>query len=144
MDPQTKKTRTITYQDIAQLNDHNIEQLIRSMFRPDEVNLQRYTKAKGGYHHWHSEHYPHPNDPLQRPLHRVLLWLIYLNDIEVGGETEFYYQQSKIKPTTGSLILAPCGFTHTHRGHIPESSDKYILASWMMYAPAAELYPKPG
>lgn len=142
MDPQTKQTRTITYQDIEQLNDQNIEHLIRNMFRPDEVNLQRYTKGKGGYHHWHSEHYPHPNDPAQRSLHRVLLWLIYLNDIESGGETEFFYQQTKIKPTTGSLILAPCSFTHTHRGHVPESSDKYVLASWMMYAPAAELYPK--
>lgn len=93
-------------------------------------------------HHWHSEHYPHPTDPEQRSLHRVLLWLIYLNDVEVGGETEFLYQKVKIKARCGSLVLAPCDFTHTHRGLVPESADKYVLASWIMYHNAKALYPK--
>ena len=38
-----------------------------------------------------------PQDPEQRSLHRVLLWLVYLNDVEQGGETEFYYQQARVK-----------------------------------------------
>lgn len=141
-DPKTGQVRTITYEDINQLNDDNINGLVQNIYRLDDINLQKYNQATGGYHHWHSEHYPHPTDKTQRSLHRVLLWLIYLNDVEQGGETEFFYQQAKVKATQGSLVLAPCGFTHTHRGCVPQSSDKYVLASWVMYKNSRALYGK--
>lgn len=144
LDPKTNQPRVITHEDIANMNGAQVEGLVRTIYRLDEINMQRYTKGEGGYHHWHSEHYPHPTDNSQRSLHRVLLWLIYLNDIEEGGETEFFYQQAKVKPTQGSLIMAPCGFTHSHRGCVPVSSDKYVLASWVMYNEAAQLYRQPG
>ncbi len=139
-DPKTKQIRTINYEDIAITDDAVLGSIVKKIFRLDDINLQRYTKGEGGYHHWHSEHYPHPSEPTQKSLHRVLLWLLYLNDVEEGGETEFYYQNSKIKPKKGSLILAPVNFTHTHRGSIPISNDKYVLASWMMYNQANQLY----
>ena len=139
-DAKTGQLRNITYQDIATLNDEQVRQLIASIYTIDDINMQFYQQDVGGYHHWHSEHYPHPNDPQQKSLHRTLLWLVYLNDIEKGGETEFFYQQTKIKPKQGSMVLAPCGFTHTHRGCVPQSADKYVLASWVMYNPAAKLY----
>ena len=142
MDPQTNQMRTITHEDIGKLNEQQLEGLVQSMYEVDDINLQHYKQQKGGYHHWHSEHYPHPNDSQQRSLRRVLLWLIYLNDIKEGGETEFFFQQAKVKPTQGSLVLAPCGFTHTHRGCVPVSSDKYVLASWVMYKHARKLYQK--
>lgn len=141
-DPKTKQIRTVTHEDIAQLNDLQLENMIKTIFRLDDFNMQRYTKGKGGYHHWHSEHYPHPNDATQKSLHRVLLWLVYLNDVEEGGETEFFYQKAKIKPTKGSLVLAPVNFSYTHRGCIPISNDKYVLASWFLYNQANQLYAK--
>ncbi len=143
-DAKTKQLRTITHQDISQMNDEQIEQLVRSIYSIDDINMQRYTKGKGGYHHWHSEHYPHPTDAGQRSLRRVLLWLVYLNDVEAGGETEFFYQEAKVRPSQGSLVLAPCGFTHTHRGSVPVSSDKYVLASWVMYNTAEQMYGQPA
>ena len=139
-DPKTGRVRTISYEDISQMSDPEIEQLVRYIYSIDDINMQRYTKGEGGYHHWHSEHFPHPSDPTQRSLHRVLLWLVYLNDVEDGGETEFFYQQAKVKPTKGSIVLAPCGFTHTHRGSVPKSSDKYVLASWVMFNDSTKLY----
>ena len=139
-DAKTGDLRTIDHEDIARMSVDQVQELASSMFRCDEINMQRYTKGSGGYHHWHSEQYPHPTDTEQKPLHRVLLWLIYLNDIEEGGETEFLYQETKIKPSRGSLVLAPCGFTHTHRGATPVSSDKYVLASWVMYKDAQSMY----
>ena len=139
-DPVTGQIRTVSYEDTCQMSDSEIERLVRYIYTIDDINMQRYTKGQGGYHHWHSEHFPHPKDPTQRSLHRVLLWLVYLNDVEDGGETEFFYQQAKVKPTQGSIVLAPCGFTHTHRGSIPQSSDKYVLASWIMFNNAAKLY----
>ncbi len=141
-DPQSGKLRNIRHDDIGNMTDQQISQLIQAIYRLDEVNLQRYTKGSGGYHHWHSEHFPHPSDQSQRSLHRVLLWLLYLNDVEQGGETEFYYQDTKVRAKQGTLVLAPCGFTHTHRGCVPESNDKYVMASWVMYHPAQALYGK--
>jgi len=140
VDSNTQKQKTFTHQDIQQLSNDQLLELINAIYRLDAINMQKYNKGKGGYHHWHSEHYPHPTDPGQKSLHRVLLWLIYLNDVEEGGETEFFYQNAQVKPTQGSIVVAPCGFTHTHRGSIPVSSDKYVLASWMMYRNAGELY----
>jgi hypothetical protein len=140
-DPQTGETRSILAEDIAKLGSAEVENMIKMIYTMDDINLQKYQKAKGGYHHWHSEHFPHPTDPAQKSLHRVLLWLVYLNDVEKGGETEFFYQNQKIKPKKGSLVLAPVNFTYTHRGCIPESNDKYVLASWLMYKPANQLYP---
>ncbi|MCW8864714.1 MAG: 2OG-Fe(II) oxygenase [Colwellia sp.] len=139
-DAQTGKLKTLSHEDISQMNDQEIERLVRYIYSIDDINMQRYTKGSGGYHHWHSEHFPHPTDPSQRSLHRVLLWLVYLNDVKDGGETEFFYQQTKVKPTQGSIVLAPCGFSHTHRGCVPTSGDKYVLASWVMYNNAAQLY----
>ena len=122
------------------MNDGQIGNIVDRLFQFEPVNMQKYTKQTGGYPYWHSEHFPHPSDQNQRSLHRVLLWLIYLNEVEQGGETEFLYQQTKLKPTTGSLVLAPCGFTHTHCGHPPISGDKYVLASWVGFKPAQQLY----
>lgn len=143
-DQAKKQPRNLSADDIGGLNDQQLQMLVSGIFRLDNINFQHYEKAKGGYYHWHSEHFPHPTDPGQKSLHRVLLWLLYLNDVEEGGETEFCYQGAKIKPRRGSLILAPCGFTHTHRGNVPLSDDKYILTSWVMYRPAGELYGTPG
>lgn len=143
IDPKTQQLRSITHEDIPNLNDQQIENMSNAIFRCDAINIQRYTKGSGGYHHWHSEHYPHPTDHSQKSLHRVLLWLIYLNDVDEGGETEFFYQQASVKPTKGSLILAPVNFTHTHRGCVPISNDKYVLASWINYKTAQEMYAKP-
>jgi len=142
-DPVTGKVRVITHEDIAQMNDENLAGLIRYIYRLGAINIQLYKKSQGGYHHWHSEVYPHPNDSNQDSLHRVLLFSFYLNDIVEGGETEFFYQQKKIRPKAGRMIIAPAGFTHTHRGNIPLSSDKYFLTSWVLFQPAQHLYQRP-
>ncbi len=114
------------------------EPLVKYLYRSGTINLQKYIKNAGGYHHWHSEQFP--QIPHNEALHRVVLYMFYLNDVEEGGETEFYYQQRKIKPKKGSMVIAPAGFTHTHKGHIPVSGDKFIATSWIMWNPADRLY----
>ena len=71
---------------------------------------------------------------------RHLLWTLYLNDDFSAGETEFFYQQRKITPKTGSLLIAPAAFTHTHRGNQPEGGDKFIATSWVLFRQAGQLY----
>lgn len=38
------------------------------------------------------------------------------------------------------MVIAPAGFTHSHRGNIPLSSDKFIATSWIMFNRAEHLY----
>jgi len=130
----------ITYVDIPNLNDESLSRLIQTVFRLGSINIQKYKQDEGGYFYYHSEIYPHPKDKENDALHRKLLWMFYLNDVEEGGETEFYHQQLTTKPKQGSLVIAPAGFTHTHRGNMPKSNDKYIFTSWVLYQRAAQLY----
>lgn len=80
-----------------------------------------------GYHMWHCE------SDSKEVSHRVLVWTLYLNDVEEGGETEFIYQHIRIKPKQGTFVMWPAGFTHTHRGNPPLSGDKYIVTGWIEY-----------
>lgn len=133
-------TITITPEVIAILDDATVEALIRKVYRMGTINLQKYQRKQGGYHTYHAEIYPSMHDTQALALHRVLLFMYYLNDVREGGETEFYHQQLMLKPTKGQLVFAPCGFTHTHKGHVPQSNDKYILTSWVLFRPANEIY----
>ncbi|QSX35443.1 2OG-Fe(II) oxygenase [Shewanella avicenniae] len=112
--------------------------LVKYLYRSGELNIQKYPKGKGGYPHWHSEQYPQLPD--NEALHRVVLFMVYLNDVTEGGETEFYYQKKKLIPKRGTLVIAPAGFTHSHRGNVPISDDKYIVTSWIMFNRAEQLY----
>ena len=142
-DPKSGAIKTLQHNDIPNMSDAQIQQMVTRLYELDIINIQKYEQTKGGYPHWHSEHFPHPTDASARSLRRSLLVLFYLNDIEEGGETEFFYQQAKVQPKTGSLILAPCDFTHTHRGLAPISSAKYVVASWVMWREAKHLYAAP-
>lgn len=139
-DLQTGQPMQITPEVLAVLSDSLVADLVRKIYRLGTINLQKYQRGQGGYHHFHSENYPAMHDPECESLHRVLLFMYYLNDVREGGETEFYYQQRLLQPTRGQLVFAPSGFTHTHKGHVPVSNDKYILTSWVLFQPAAALY----
>jgi hypothetical protein len=81
------------------------------------------------HYHWHIDGGSH--DFSQRQL--VALW--YLNDVEgPGGETEFLFQDIKVKPEEGKLILFPPFWTHEHRGVTLEKGVKYIATTWVIFA----------
>lgn len=126
---------------LQQLDDATLTMTLAHVFRPGSINLQRYVADQGGYPYWHSEQYPKLDQG--EALHRVLLWTVYLNDDFDAGETEFLYQQRRIKPRAGSLLMAPAAFTHTHRGNRPEGGDKYIATSWALFQRAETLYGTP-
>lgn len=123
---------------IRRMEDAELAALLRMVFRPGAINLQRYRAGQGGYPYWHCELYP--RDAQAETLHRHLLWTVYLNDGFEAGETEFLYQQRKVAPRTGSLLIAPAAFTHTHRGNRPQGGDKYIATSWVLFQRAERLY----
>ncbi|MGC1953384.1 MAG: 2OG-Fe(II) oxygenase [Gammaproteobacteria bacterium] len=83
----------------------------------------------GEYYHWHIDGGSHEFS--QRQL--VAIW--YLNDVESpGGETEFLYQDVKVKPSEGKLLLFPPFWTHQHRGVTLEKGVKYIATTWVVFA----------
>lgn len=80
----------------------------------------------GGFCSWHCE--------FHQTVHakRFLAWMLYLNDVEQGGKTEFLSGQ-KIKPKRGTLVLWPAYFTHMHRSAPDLNENKYILTGWFKY-----------
>jgi hypothetical protein len=136
--PTTGEPVKLTGENFEEVGKPNLVNLVNYLFRVGDVNAQRYTAESGGYPYWHSEVYPQMqhNDAL----HRVLLFMYYLNDVDDGGETEFYYQNKAVKPKAGRMVIAPAYFTHTHRGQIPKSNDKYIVTSWLLFNRAEQIY----
>lgn len=139
--PNTGEAVALNHDNFEEVGRPQVGVLMQQLFRIGEVNLQKYQQNSGGYPHWHSEIFPTHNGDA---LHRALLFMFYLNDVEDGGETDFFYQQQSIKPKAGRMVIAPAGFTHTHRGQIPKSGDKYIATSWVLFQHAEALYGKPG
>ena len=85
-----------------------------------KYNIQRYYPGQG-FHLAHCEYEPSNTN--------LLAWMIYLNDVNDGGETRFEYYDLNIKPQKGTLVIWPAYFTHTHCG-LPSSETKYIATGW--------------
>ena len=109
-------------------------ELFRKYTLDDVVLLKRYNKGVDGFHAFHEDQGRNGPDMYKSNLllSRVLVCMFYLNDVKEGGETEFYFQKLKVKPTKGSLVIFPTYFTHLHKGHIPISNDKYICNLWIL------------
>jgi Rps23 Pro-64 3,4-dihydroxylase Tpa1-like proline 4-hydroxylase len=96
-------------------------------FKDNGYAIQRTNT--GEFYHWHIDGGSH--EFAQRQL--VAVW--YLNDVAgPGGETEFSYQQVKVKPEAGKLCLFPPFWTHEHRGAMLEKGIKYIATTWVVFA----------
>ena len=93
----------------------------------EDFNIQHY-KPSEAFYGWHSER----TDKLPYCF-RHLVWMTYLNDVENDGETEFYYQQLKIKPEKGKTVIFPVDWTHTHRGVPSKKDEKFIITGWFNY-----------
>lgn len=97
--------------------------------RASTMKMQR-TGPGGGYHIWHAE------QGAGTQASRVISYMVYLNSLEDGdgGETEFLYQRTRIKPEENLMLLWPAAYTHAHRGN-PVLSDKhkYVITGWFYY-----------
>jgi len=108
----------------AECNQHIKETFKRGTWFFDSFKWQKTPKG-GGYHVWHYE-----NSVIWQ---RQLVWNLYLNDIEDGGETEFLDQNRRIKAKKGTMVIFPASWTHMHRGNPPLNKDKYIGTGWYAY-----------
>jgi len=93
---------------------------------PKGMSVQK-TGPKEGYHIWHTE----VND--YQSSSRVVVYMLYLNTVKEGGETEFLYQGIKTKPVAGKLVFFPATWQHPHRGNPIYEGYKYIITGWFTY-----------
>ncbi len=96
----------------------------------EAVNIQKYNPG-GAYFDWHSERV----SGLAPDGIRHLVFMTYLNDVDDQGETEFFYQQVKVRPQKGLTLIWPVDWTHTHRGLPSPSETKYIATGWFHFTP---------
>ena len=89
----------------------------------DNYNIQKYDGEEDGYKAWHCEH--GSTDVMSK---RILAWMFYLNDAKSGTEFKYY---STINAKRGRCVIWPAGFTHTHKGVIPNKGLKYIATGWV-------------
>ena len=93
------------------------------------MKMQR-TSPGGGYHVWHGEQGNNTHAD------RVLVYMLYLNSLspEEAGETEFLYQQTRLRPQENTTIVWPAAYTHAHRGNVVHGDNaKYIVTGWFYY-----------
>ena len=90
-------------------------------------NIQKY--LVGG--HFKKPHFERDN---LSNCHRLFAWMTYLNDVPSGGgETEFHYFDTKIKPEKGKTLIWPAEWTHQHCGHPTKKEQKYIITGWFYF-----------
>jgi hypothetical protein len=95
-------------------------------------NLQKYNPGEG-FAKWHFEN--------SNGLARILVWMIYLNDVDDGG-TEFKYQNHLEKAEQGKLLIWPAEWMFTHKGQISQTKTKYILTGWFESDLGFDIYTK--
>ena len=105
----------------------NLYPFFKGPFKDMGYSVQR-TNA-GEFYHWHIDGGSHEFS------HRQLVAIWYLNNLTgSGGETEFLYQDIKVTPEAGKLILFPPFWTHEHRGQTLQQGSKYIATTWVVFA----------
>lgn len=87
--------------------------------RDTGYQMQHY--VPGGFYHWHVDIEPG----------RKMAIILYLNDVESDGETEFWYQDLKIKPEAGKVLIFPTEGPYTHRGRTPTAGEKFIITTFL-------------
>ena len=93
------------------------EDWILQKYNPTEGYFRRHYEKSGG----------------GKYVNRHLVFMTYLNDVDDGGETEFYYQKLKVKPEIGLTLIWGSDWTFTHNGVTSPTETKYIATGWFSY-----------
>jgi len=92
----------------------------------EPIQIQKYNPGQG----FHAYHYERQGMSSSA---RHLVFMTYLNDVTDGGETEFFYQNLKVKPEQGLTIIWPSDWMFTHKGITSLTQTKYIVTGYYSY-----------
>lgn len=87
----------------------------------ESFQILHYTAGDGFY-------VPHCDDGPMND--RICSAILYLNDVEEGGETHFNLFNLSIKPKSGRLVLFPSNYPYVHEAKTPKSQDKFCVVTW--------------
>jgi hypothetical protein len=117
---------------LERLPFQNVFPAVTRVFNDDTeyttCQIQKYNKGTGHYNAYHYETDSYGTTP------RLFVFILYLNDVAEGGETELLYEKSFTKPKKGRVLVHPAGYPFVHRGLTPISDDKYIVTTWLAYS----------
>jgi prolyl 4-hydroxylase len=99
----------------------------------EPMAIQHY-RPGGGYKVWHFER----DNRSELIARRHLAFMTYLNTVEEGGGTLFLHQNLRIKAEKGLTLVWPAEWTHTHRGEVSATEEKYIITGWFSTYTLAE------
>ena len=91
----------------------------------EPIAIQHY-KPGGGFKIWYFER--DNSDELITKKH--LAFMTYLNTVEDGGGTSFLYQGVTLRAEKGLTLIWPVEWTHTHKGEVSHTEEKYIITGW--------------
>ena len=94
-----------------------------------DLVLKRYRPSSGERFQLHF-------DSVDHLASRYLVFLWYLNDVERGGATRFPDLGLEVAARAGRLLVFPPYWMYQHEGLPPESGDKYILSTYLLFNPA--------
>ncbi len=94
-----------------------------------DLVMKRYRPSNGERFQLHF-------DSVDHLANRYLVFLWYLNDVEKGGETRFPDLGLNIQARAGRLLVFPPYWMYQHEGLAPESGDKYILSTYLLFTSA--------
>ena len=98
----------------------------------EDSGYQMQRTRVGEYYKWHNDFGIYKNGV------RLATYIWYLNDVHVGGETEFV-DGTLVKPEQGKLMIFPAYWNYHHQGRPPISNTKYIVTGWLVVDPVLEL-----
>ena len=99
----------------------------QSLFVTPIFNIQHYAPGEG-FKRWHCDWTI--SDEATEPVHRVLAWILYCNDVDNAG-TEFHWQEHHEPAERGKLVIFPAGPSHIHRGRVNADESKLIATGWI-------------
>ena len=91
---------------------------------------------EGGYYKEHCDFFYQDNIDLQNG-QRTWTFMVYLNNVDKGGNTTFPKLNLEFKPVIGKALIW-CNLTNTgegdmnslHKGSVIDTGEKYILTNW--------------
>ena len=98
---------------------------------PNSPKLADYILKR--YRPGHDEQFQLHFDAVHDVANRYFVLLWYLNDVAVGGATEFPGLQLTVEARAGRLLVFPPYWMYQHAGRAPVSGDKYILGTYLLF-----------
>ena len=130
----------LIYEKVYQILTHTFKMYAEEIKIPmptvshlEKPSLLKYNPASNDFFALHSDNFHAESSA------RQISAILYINDVEKGGETVFPYHQAitqdqlVIRCKKGSVLFFPSGFTYVHQANPPISNPKVVIVSWFCY-----------